>query len=1021
MTVEGLTFQDNGYGVGLFSTRDSSIEGCTITDTYDGIYLSNVSGIAVEGCSITSSGMGQWLIDIDGASNSSFVGNTLTGYGDSSLGIFGASGVEITGNTVMFTDASDDPMLFFYGLINSTVTENLLDFSGVDSFLYSLRDDEIYLNDITLRAQASVLATEQAASSSAASFREISAGHARTLPLPDLFDPDVSATDVYTASGVYFSSGNIWHAPDPVAYRYDGVLYQNITGNHWNLYNGTDADDDGIGDSPYVIESGEQDDYPLMASFSVYTAPLTIYVPQDVPTIGEALAIAQDGDSIVVSAGTYNESVVINRSITLSGVGMPVITSEGGVDLFTDGAVFEGFTVTGNATETVGIDIAAADIVVRDTVVTGTWIGIGVSDSGNLTLSNNTMANNTYNFAYVDTDPLPGNSIDTSNNLDGRPLVYLEGASDVEIDPGAGTVVCVGCTDVLADGLAFSDSYLGCALFSCTDAAVINTTAETCYYGVVAIDSEGVLLDTLSIDAQGEGLILSGCDGCTVADSAVSAGIGIETADSASLAISGSTVTGYYGVFGFGVDNCSLTGNTVSGEIFGGMLLFMENSTVTTNTFSGYLPLLASGTGTSAYLNSMLISEAVEPEMTDSVCQQAQVPVWSGCEWVEGYFQGQSPLFIAQATGGGGRSSVVSSTPAFLWNSPEERTYHYNGNVHTNFTGNYWSTYNGTDSNGDGIGDEGFEIMGGPTDSYPLMERFEGYAAPVAAFTAAPLTGSAPLTVRFTDTSAGEPEAWLWSFGDGATSTEEHPAHVYHAGGNHTVTLTVSNRYGSDTIVFPDLIAVDQSSTSSGGGSPSAASASAASGLVAGQPHTFSMTSGGTPVSGIVITPSTGIPSIMITVDASSLPSGAAPPAGEILQYVQINVYRASEDEIGSGEIEFTVSKAWLESLGLTPADVVIYRYHDGEWVSLPVEQTGEDASSFTFSATTPGFSVFAIGALAGVETHSAAGADVTPIETVATADPPATAETLPAETQKSPVVFAPVIALGALLLWRRR
>ncbi len=70
--------------------------------------------------------------------------------------------------------------------------------------------------------------------------------------------------------------------------------------------------------------------------------------------------------------------------------------------------------------------------------------------------------------------------------------------------------------------------------------------------------------------------------------------------------------------------------------------------------------------------------------------------------------------------------------------------------------------------------------------------------APVAAFTGTPTTGSAPLTVVFTDQSTNSPTSWSWTFGDGGTSTVKNPSHVYSSVGTYTVTLTATNGCGSD-------------------------------------------------------------------------------------------------------------------------------------------------------------------------------------------------------------------------------
>jgi PKD repeat protein len=80
---------------------------------------------------------------------------------------------------------------------------------------------------------------------------------------------------------------------------------------------------------------------------------------------------------------------------------------------------------------------------------------------------------------------------------------------------------------------------------------------------------------------------------------------------------------------------------------------------------------------------------------------------------------------------------------------------------------------------------------------------------PAADFSATPRAGTAPLAVDFTDLSTGPPTSWLWEFGDGATSTERHPSHVYASAGTFSVTLTVTNSEGSDSVTQPGTVVVD--------------------------------------------------------------------------------------------------------------------------------------------------------------------------------------------------------------------
>ena len=83
--------------------------------------------------------------------------------------------------------------------------------------------------------------------------------------------------------------------------------------------------------------------------------------------------------------------------------------------------------------------------------------------------------------------------------------------------------------------------------------------------------------------------------------------------------------------------------------------------------------------------------------------------------------------------------------------------------------------------------------------------------APVAAFSGSPTSGTEPLTVSFSDNSNSYDGivSWEWDFGDGETSTDENPIHVYDQEGNYTVSLTVEELDGeSDVETKLDYITV---------------------------------------------------------------------------------------------------------------------------------------------------------------------------------------------------------------------
>ena len=78
--------------------------------------------------------------------------------------------------------------------------------------------------------------------------------------------------------------------------------------------------------------------------------------------------------------------------------------------------------------------------------------------------------------------------------------------------------------------------------------------------------------------------------------------------------------------------------------------------------------------------------------------------------------------------------------------------------------------------------------------------------APVADFSASPVTGCAPLVVVFKDQSAGNPTNWNWDLSVGGLSTKQNPDAVAFPAGTYTITLTVRNADGISSVTKTNLI-----------------------------------------------------------------------------------------------------------------------------------------------------------------------------------------------------------------------
>lgn len=91
-----------------------------------------------------------------------------------------------------------------------------------------------------------------------------------------------------------------------------------------------------------------------------------------------------------------------------------------------------------------------------------------------------------------------------------------------------------------------------------------------------------------------------------------------------------------------------------------------------------------------------------------------------------------------------------------------------------------------------------------------IVSLVEAKDALSAFYSADKLGGTAPLTVSFKNRSFGDAVKYIWNFGDGKSSMEENPTHIYKAAGSFGVSLTVFDKDEKfDIKLLDNLIVVE--------------------------------------------------------------------------------------------------------------------------------------------------------------------------------------------------------------------
>ncbi|MEM2442206.1 MAG: NosD domain-containing protein [Candidatus Bathyarchaeia archaeon] len=171
-----------------------------------------------------------------------------------------------------------------------------------------------------------------------------------------------------------------------------------------------------------------------------------------------------------------------------------------------DGA---GHTIQGGNSG-IGIDISNRyNVAIKNTNIKGFNIGVKLYNSQKNTVSGNNIANNLAYGIYLDFSsnnnisdnffincglfvqfhPTYGNVV-VDNTVNGRPLVYLEGASDVAVKD-AGQVILVNCNNITVQNLNLSSTSVSIELLDTNNTKVIGNMITNSHIGVCLMFSSG--------------------------------------------------------------------------------------------------------------------------------------------------------------------------------------------------------------------------------------------------------------------------------------------------------------------------------------------------------------------------------------------------------------------------------------------------------------------------------------------------------------------------------------------------
>lgn len=126
----------------------------------------------------------------------------------------------------------------------------------------------------------------------------------------------------------------------------------------------------------------------------------------DYTKIQDAIDNASAEDTIIVYNGTFFENVVVNKQLTLTGIGMPIINGGGTgkvINIWASNTNVSGFIIRGSGLGTydAGIYVNADSLTIKNNYITANRDGIRLFNSNNNNITSNTLIDNYYFGIYL--------------------------------------------------------------------------------------------------------------------------------------------------------------------------------------------------------------------------------------------------------------------------------------------------------------------------------------------------------------------------------------------------------------------------------------------------------------------------------------------------------------------------------------------------------------------------------------------------------------------------------------------